>query len=293
MQIRENQSLKPFCTFKIGGEVRYLINWNEYEELPEILEFIRQKQLPCFFFGGGSNLVFPDGQIEAVFVRCNITEIKLDDGLLCVEAGARWPILARFCATENFQGLEALYGLPGTVGGALYGNAGCHGCEMKDVVNKYEYYDLKLGEYIVRDLTPKDFSYRESTFHNHNEWLITRCWFNQATEPFGDPQEYADFRNNKQPKGLTTGSFFKNPLPQHAGKLLDDAGLKGHNLPGSHVQFSDLHANFMINQGEATAAQVEELATFAQQKVKELANVQLQREVRQIKQVDFIDLQAL
>ncbi len=295
MRIQEGIELKNFCTFKIGGQAKFLINWENTDEIEEILEFARNKNLPIFVFGGGSNLLFDDGNWDAIFIRCATKEIKFDEKtqLLEADAGVRWPILAKFCSDNQLFGLEAFWGLPGTVGGALYGNAGCHGCEMKDVVSLYETFDLKSGKKEQLELNKSDFSYRHSVLQEpaNSKKIITRCWFKVSKDPklsFGNAQEFAEFRNTKQPKGLTTGSFFKNPKGHFAGQLLEEAGLKGFCL--GEICFSDKHANFMINKGEATATDVKKLTEFAKEKVFINCGVKLEPEVRIITKDKLIDI---
>lgn len=291
MRIQENAQLKKLCTFQIGGTAKYLINWANRDEISEIVAFALEQKLPLFFFGGGSNLLFPDADLSAILVRCMTSEINYDQGLVVVDAGVRWTALQHFCRDHELYGLEPLFSVPGTIGGAIVGNAGCHGQEAVDVLEKVEYYCLKTRKIENYQPTEADFAYRWSIFKDNPHWVVLRAWFRvskSADDAIGDPASYAEFRQEKQPQGLTTGSFFKNPYPDHAGALLEQVGLKGYRL--GNVGFSEKHANFVLNYGDGTAADVKALTEMAQERVKATTGITLEPEVRIVDEKDFIRL---
>lgn len=291
MQILENQNLKPFCTFQIGGAIRYLINWQNTAELPEIINKISEFDLPFLVIGGGSNLLFPDKDLNAVIIRCNTKEITHTENELVVDAGVRWAILASYMKNHGLYGIEALLSIPGTVGGAVWGNAGCHKQEVKDTLIKLEYFDTKTNTFTIKTIEELTFEYRHSEFSDNRALILTRAWFlvNQdESKAHGSLKEYQQFRLDKQPQGLTTGSFFKNPPGNAAGALIEDVGLKGYRL--GNVGISDKHANFVINHGGGTAQEVVELTKLTQDKVLKEKGIELIPEVKVLTENDFTKL---
>lgn len=290
MRIYENADLKKYCTFGIGGKATFLIDWQGQDELPEIINIARTKGLPIFVFGGGSNLLFPDNNLDALIIRCQLKAIELvDNSKIVCEAGSNWATIKTICAKAHLFGLESFYGLPGTIGGAVYGNAGCHGQEIKDLLISVKYFDLDSGSFNEYLANKADFSYRDSLFKRHPRWIITTATLkvsNEASAQTGDPNEFADFRNKNQPKGLTTGSFFKNPRPDYAGELLEKAGFKGYRQ--GNVGFSDQHANFVVNYGNGTAKEVLELTNAAIKSVETEFHKKMESEVRIVKETDLI-----
>ena len=288
MQIIEHADLNKLCTFKIGGAARFLVNWQETSEIAEIINFAKIQGLPLFVFGGGSNLLFPDTPLNAVVIRCMTKVIDLNNGDLYCDAGVRWPLMQSFCKNNHLYGLENFYGLPGTIGGAVAGNAGCHGQEIKDVLTKVDYFDITDRQFNTYIIDEADFAYRHSIFKTNPYWLITGAYFRISDQPIGDTTTFAEFRATHQPQGLTTGSFFKNPYPQHAGKLLDEAGLKGVSRGG--VSLSEKHANFVINDGTGTAKDVISLTEFAKETVKIKFGIELESEVKIVTEADLLKI---
>lgn len=291
MKIFENQSLKPFCTFQIGGNVRYLINWEQTEELPTIMAKVKDLGLPFLVIGGGSNLLFPDDDLNAVVIRCNTKSISHTTESLIVDAGVRWTSLASYMKKNNLFGLEALLSIPGTIGGAIWGNAGCHKQEVKDVLKQVEYFDVRRGALKAKSIFDIDFDYRHSEFSEKRYKIITKAWFKVSQNPqdaHGSLQHYQNFRNEKQPQGLTTGSFFKNTANEAAGALIDSVGLKGFKV--GDVSISEKHANFVINHGKGTAKDVTELIKKVQEHVYKEKQVHLTPEVKIIEEKDFTKL---
>lgn len=281
MQIQENIPLKNFCTFAIGGPAKYFTVWKNRDEILDILKWAKDNDQKVFVFGGGSNLLFSDAGFDGLVIRNMTGQVELENRLLKVDAGLSWVRLFNFLKDKNLYGLEAFSGLPGTIGGAAYGNAGCHGTEMKDVLEKVEYVDIDTLEFNELQANDIDFDYRHSEFKNHPERIITRVWFKLSENPednTGDPQEFAEFRKAKQPQGLTTGSFFKNPKDDYAGRLIEVSGMKGHKVGG--IQTSDKHANFFINDGTGTSSDVMQLKDEIIATVKEKEGIELEPEVQ-------------
>jgi UDP-N-acetylmuramate dehydrogenase len=290
LQIKENFPLSSLCTFGIGGPARYLALPRTQAELTEALEFAKSKNLKPFIYGGGSNLLFPDEGLNTVVIKISTKQISHslapntdtpDSVILTCDAGVTWIELARYCTQNHLYGAEGLYGLPGTFGGAVYGNAGCHGQETKDILLEAKILDTDTG--MLTTYTPADlkFDYRTSILKKSKNLIVLSVQIKLSTNPskaHGNPNDYAQERKLKQPTGLTTGSFFKNPPNDHAGRLIEAAGLKGFQL--GDIMTSDKHANFFINTGKATAAEVLALKNHIQSVVFQKFGIQLEPEVQ-------------
>ncbi len=285
MDIQKDVPLKNYCTFAIGGEAEFFVTWKEHDEIEEILEYAMENNLKPFVFGGGTNLLFPDEGLNRLVIRAQTSDISQEGELLSVDAGCSWVKLHMYLKQANLYGLEAFSGLPGTIGGAAFGNAGAHGTEMKDVIAKLRVIDITTLEFQDIPVEDIEFGYRNSSLKNQ-DLVITKVWFKVSENPndnTGDPDEFAEFRKTNQPQGLTTGSFFKNPTDNFAGKLIDEAGLKGHQMGG--VMLSPKHANFFINTGDGTAKDVIALKDHVIEVVKSHSGIELKPEVQIIENI--------
>lgn len=286
LDIQQNIPLRNYCTFMIGGPAAFFINWKNHEEITEILKFAEEKKLKPFVFGGGTNLLFPDEGLNTLVIRCQTSEISHQNQDLQVDPGVSWVKLHKYLKEHKLYGLEAFSGLPGTLGGATFGNAGCHGTEMKDVVTKIEVIDPETQEFQIIQNKDLEYGYRTSYLKKHRNLIITKVWLKISHNPednTGDPEHFAEFRKQNQPTGLTTGSFFKNPEGDYAGRLIDDAGLKGFQIGG--IKLSEKHANFFINTGNATEEEVMQLKNKVIAEVEAKFGITLEPEVQIIKEI--------
>lgn len=286
LQIEKNVPLKNFCTFAIGGEAKFFVNWKNHDEIKEILSFAKKENLKTFVFGGGSNLLFADEGFDGLVIRNMTKEVQEENGLLKADSGLSWVRLHAFMNKSNLYGLEAFSGLPGTLGGAIYGNAGCHGVEMKDVIRKIEVISKSTGEFVQIPANKIEFAYRWSSLKENTDLIVTAVWLQVSKDPennTGDPLHFAEFRKQNQPQGLTTGSFFQNPPNDYAGRLIEASGLKGKKVGG--ICTSDKHANFFINDGKGTAADVIALKDLIIEEVKKQQGITLKPEVQIVAKV--------
>lgn len=279
MKILENVSLAPFTTYQIGGPADYFVEAASAEEVTEALEWAGERDMPVFVFGGGSNLLFDDAGFRGLVIRMRAEGVAVEGERVTAAAGVMMARVVKAAAEAGLTGVEAWNGLPGTVGGAVIGNAGCFGVEAKDVLESAQVWMPGEG---VRDVGPEffDYSYRWSRLKKE-AGIVLSATFKLArgdvAEIAAKMKEIARSRIQKQPPGSSTGSFFKNPEGDSAGRLIEAAGLKGHVL--GKAQISPHHANFFLNRGGATAAEVLELADLAQKEVERQFGVTLQREV--------------
>lgn len=279
--IREHVSLKPYCTYGVGGEARYFYELKNTTQLDFILKNAKKNKVPFFVFGGGSNVLFLDQGFDGLVIRVIANKIDTQDNCVLAEAGAKWPALIQAAQAANLSGLEAFAGLPGTVGGALAGNAGCFGVEMKDVFVSAQIYDVTEQKTREVDSEYFDFKYRFSRIKQTNDIVLNvkLCPDKVTSNLKKECPDSLSARLAKQPPGKSGGSFFKNPSPdQPAGKLIDECGLKGHRIGGA--QISEKHANFFMNIDNATAADILALRDLAKNEVFKKFNITLEEEVK-------------
>jgi UDP-N-acetylmuramate dehydrogenase len=203
------------------------------------------------------------------------------EGIIKVNSGETWLSIHKFCSNNDYYGLEAFSGLPGSIGGAVYGNAGAHGLEIKDVLEKVDCLDLNTKQMISIPVSKLGLDYRTSKRKQEHNLIVVTAYFKISSDPnkqTGNPEEFAKFRKEKQPQGLTTGSFFKNPPGDYAGRLIDAAGLKGYRI--GDIMVSDKHANFFLNLGEANSADVIALKDKVQREVQDKFGIKLEAEVQ-------------
>ncbi len=279
MKILENQLLAPFTTYQIGGPADYFVEAASAEEVTEALEWAAARDMPFYVFGGGSNLLFDDAGFRGLVIRLRAEGVEVDGERVTAEAGVMMARLVKAAEEAELTGIEEWNGLPGTVGGAVTGNAGCFGVEVKDVLESATVWSPGEG---VRSVGPEFFEYHYRSSRLKKETgIVLAATFKlargEATEITAKMREIARSRIQKQPPGSSTGSFFKNPEGDSAGRLIEAAGLKGHVL--GKAQISPQHANFFLNRGGATAAELLELADLAQAEVQKQFGVVLEQEV--------------
>jgi UDP-N-acetylmuramate dehydrogenase len=277
--LQQNVPLHGYSTFNVGGGADYFINLTDLAKLPGLLADADQENIPVFILGGGSNVLFSDDGFPGLIVRIAADSVHLDGRRMVAEAGAKWPSMLRIMREAGLGGLEPFEGLPGTIGGAVAGNAGCFGAEIKDFFDSAQIYDR--ATHAVRTVTTTDleFRYRGSRVKDTHDVVLS---VTLLLKPEPGTSVSSKERMAKQPPGRTSGSFFKNPSPDKpAGWLIDQCGLKGHQIGGA--QISPKHANFFMNTGNATAHDILALRDLAKEKVREKFNIELQEEVVEVK----------
>lgn len=292
----KGKPLHTLTSIGIGGPADLYLAIKDTNLLPSIIKTARQNNIPLVVFGGGSNLVFADEGFRGLVVQIKANNIIIEDDIITAEAGALVSQIIQKANESNLSGLEKLTGLPGTIGGAVRGNAGAYGTEIKDVLTEIEIFDPKNG---IRKIKANElnFAYRESSIKNsQKDEVILKATLKLKKE---SPEyakkmkaQIADIlktRAGKQPTGKTTGSFFKNPNPKlSAGYLLDQVGAKGLQIGGARV--SKEHANWIVNTGNATQKDIIELAKILIEKVSTRFNIQLEPEVQLIGEHGFISI---
>jgi UDP-N-acetylmuramate dehydrogenase len=248
-----------------------------------IQAYAREHNIPVFILGNGSNLLVADNGIRGIVIAVGESEtyFQQKENLFSVSASYSLPKFVLESLKLGYEGLEATAGVPATIGGATKMNAGAYGTEVFDHIHSVKF--IRNGIVMERLKNEIDFSYRHTEFEN-DIILETTFTLNKASDIGAvslKRKELLEKRKDAQPLDKpNTGSVFKNPLPLHAGKLIEDAGLKGY--VHSNVQVSPKHANFIVNNGGATAKEFMELVNYIIKTVKEKFNVSLETEVLQV-----------
>ena len=285
-----DEPLKRYTAWKIGGPADALLEPTDAEELIEAVEKAREHGVPVTVLGGGTNVLVRDGGIRGLTIRLakSLTGVQVEGRSVTAEAGVLYPVLANTTAGSGLRGLEFATGIPGTVGGAVYMNAGAYGGETKDVL---DWADVFRDGRVVRmhnaetlHATSLRLSYRRSVLHDHPDWIVLRAGY--TLEP-GNPgelkariKEFRAQRMNGSPNRPSCGSTFKRPPGDFPGRVIEAAGLKGTRV--GQIEVSHVHANYLVNLGGGTAKDALELIELVKEKVRERLEIELEPEVRLI-----------
>ncbi len=283
---RTNTPMRDYTTFRIGGNALFSALPSSSEELIALIrELHRIDAAPVWYIGRGSNLLVSDEGLPGFVVfTWGLSEVKREGETLIADAGVGMNALCRMAQSESLSGLEFAYGIPGTVGGGIFMNAGAYGGEIRDVAAWVEYLDC---EGTVHRLPKEElsFSYRKSIFSTHPDWCILRAAFSltkgKARAIEDKMEELMNRRREKQPLEYpSAGSVFRRPEGAFAGTLIEQCGLKGTRIGGAEV--STKHAGFIVNRGGATCCDVIELIEKIQQTVYERTGYTLEPEIRRL-----------
>ena len=285
--VRYDEPLKSHTTFKIGGNCIALIEPREISDIIEAVKICRENNIKFFVIGNGSNLLVPDEGYNGVIIKLKseFSKIEVEGDYLIVNSGAKLSEVYTVAYENSLTGFEFASGIPGTIGGAIYMNAGAYGGEMKDIVESVEVLDLDNFE--LRELKNEEleFSYRKSIIQRRNYIVTTIKLKLQKGNKEKINAVYEDLRerrNSKQPLNFgSAGSTFKRPEGHFASKLIEDAGLKGYHINDAWV--SEKHSGFIVNKGNASFKEVMELIEYVQKVVFEKFGVKLETEVRILK----------
>lgn len=278
-KIIEDIELAKYSTYQIGGPADYYLEATSTEELLAGLEWAAERDMPIFVFSGGSNLLFDDGGFRGLVIRVKSAGLEVKGEEIYVDSGVIMAKVVLAALEAGLTGLEEWNGLPGSVGGAVRGNAGCFGLETKDILKEASIFMPGEG---VKTVTTAElgYEYRHSTLKENGGIVLSAVFKLRAGDKSAIQEKMkniAKSRIQKQPPGCSTGSFFKNPPGDASGRLIEAAGLKGKRL--GKAQISEQHANFFLNTGGASASEILELAELAESEVFKQFGVRLEREV--------------
>ena len=307
MKFQKGILLKNYTTFRIGGPAKYFFIAKTKTELIKVIQEAKKYNLPLFILSGGSNLLITDQGYKGIVIKIENQKLKIKNNHIFVEAGVVLSQLVKLALKNNLTGLEWAAGIPGTVGGAVAGNAGAFDGVMADVVKKVEIFNLKSQK--INNFQNRDcqFGYRNSIFKKNNNLIILSCELqlksgnkNKIKEKM---QAYLNYRNLRHPKQPSAGSVFQNidfkKLPKNffkkfpeakknvkenilpAAYFIDHCGLKRKKIGGA--QISELHPNFIINLGEAKAQDVLKLINLVKKTVNKKFGIKFKEEIQILK----------
>ncbi len=292
MQIIENEPLSKHSTWRVGGPAKFFVEATSSDEVIEALEYARANSLEFVVIGSGTNVLVADSGYDGLVIKMANREIKVEDDRITAGAGALTSMVAQAAVKAGLTGMEWAITIPGTIGGAIIGNAGCFDGEMSQVVEELQVASdppsprlRQAGKSQVLMAQDLDFGYRHSILKGSDK-IILEVTFKLTP---GDPEQIETKiytcqkkRKESQPLGSAcAGCVFKNPEGDSAGRLIDLSGLKGRTIGGASV--SMLHANFILNDGTATADHILQLISLIKMNVRDECGVQLEEEVRYIR----------
>lgn len=277
-----HEPMSRYTTFRVGGEAECIIIVHAEEELAKLIPYLNQVEQEYFILGNGSNLLVGDKGYQGIIVKLGgpMEEVHVDGCRIVAKSGALLSKAAAAARTNSLTGMEFAAGIPGSIGGAIVMNAGAYDGEMKQIVESVRVMD-RNGQIMILDNDTMEFGYRTSIIKNR-PFIVLEVSF-QLSE--GDEaqigarmEELARLRKSKQPLEYpSAGSTFKRPEGNYAGKLIMDAGLRGYRIGGAQV--SNKHCGFVVNTGNAAAADIREVIEEVQEKVKDKFHVTLEPEV--------------
>ena len=287
-KLHENVAMANFTTAQVGGPVPALISIQSLEELTEASNYLWERSIPFIILGSGSNILVSDKGLNCIVLHNRAHNIKIntksDSPSIEAESGAILGTVARQSALRGLSGMEWAAPVPGTVGGAVYGNAGAHGSDMAESLRMAKILHQQRGieDWPVEKL---DYQYRSSILKRERMPVVVLSAVlnviqTSREEAWERIKSYQAHRKETQPPGASMGSIFKNPPDDYAGRLIEAAGLKGRRIGRSMI--SPVHANFIINLGGANATDIWRLITLTQEIVKEKFGVSLESEIELI-----------
>lgn len=287
-QLHTQVALSGLTTARVGGEAAYVVNIQNGDELKFIMNYCWQKNLPHRILGAGSNMLFCDQGFDGLIVLNKAKSIQInadpEKPTIWAESGANLGLVARKAALSGLSGLEWAAAVPGTVGGAVYGNAGAYGGDIAGNLLVAEVLQQEKGQqtWVCNQF---EYQYRSSILKREKQKTVIlsatfACSHDEPETIQERMQQFTGHRRRTQPPGASMGSMFKNPPGDFAGRLIEVAGLKGTRIGG--VQVSQVHANFFVNQSEATAQDIWDLIQLVQTTVFTKFNIKLELEIEPI-----------
>ncbi|RLC37828.1 hypothetical protein DRH29_00210 [candidate division Kazan bacterium] len=284
--IQKEIKLADRCRFGVGGPADFFVEVTAAEDIKAAIMYALDHNLDYFIYGEGSNLFFDDKGFRGLVIRISGGKFEVSSGgVVRVDAGYSLPKLVRDLAEKGWGGLEFLGNIPGSIGGAVVGNAGCYGKAIKDVLIDAQVYSVKQNK--IEEWKPKDFEfdYRHSKIKYDPDKIILsvnlKAVKRSPSEIVREIEQELNERKSKHPHtAKCAGSFFKNPKEMAAWKAITDAGMADANVGGAAI--SPKHANFLVNSGGATSEDILKLARMIQKEVSSKLGIQLEPEVRYV-----------
>lgn len=284
MKIIKDVEMKDYTSFKAGGKANKMVICEREDEVIETLREIKEKNEKYIMLGNGSNTLVKDSGFSGTVIKLGDSFSKIirtGNNLVC-GGNTLMSVVAKYALREGLTGFEFASGIPGSIGGAFFMNAGAYGGEIKDIAKSAKIISRDTLELKEVGLSDMGLSYRHSVFQENGDIILSveiSLEEGNKSEIESTMKDLAKKRNSKQPVQFpSAGSFFKRPEGHFAGKLIQDSGMKGVSVGGAQV--SELHSGFIINKGNATATDIIQLMELVQKKVYEKFGVSLEPEVR-------------
>ncbi len=276
LEIIENASLKNLNTYKLESVAKYLVKVLNIEGLKELLEYIKKENLNYFILGNGSNVILDD-YLDGILIKLDgLNNLTIKDNIVTCGAAVKMSTLTCETISKNLTGLEWAINIPGTVGGSIVGNAGAYNSEIFDNLISIKVIDKDCN---IKELKKEDIphAYRHTSLKN-KEYIVIEATFKLTKGNKEDSltliKDRTKRRKKTQPIDMpSAGSVFRNPQNDHAGRLIEEAGLKGKKIGGAEI--SPKHANFIVNTGTATSKDIKNLIKLVQEVIKEKYNIDL------------------
>ena len=286
--IQSDVSLKKYSTFRIGGNAKYFFEAETKTDLISAVKLAKEFKIPFYVIGGGSKLLISDNGFDGLVIKTGNKEIKINGEEIEAGAGLSMNQLIRLTLEEGLTGVEWFAGIPGTVGGAISGNAGAFDGSMQDIITSVTAFDLEKQQEVILKKEECLFGYRTSIFKQNPNLIILSCKISLKKGDKEEVQEkmseYFAHRRKYHPLQYpSVGCIFKNPILENgeevsAWKIIDDCDLSGRRV--GDVEVSKKHSNFIVNLGEGTAKDVKELIKIIKDTVKEKTGIEIEEEVR-------------
>ena len=284
VNFEENADISTITSIKCGGPARYLVQPRSVNEIIDLVEYLYRKQIRYRVVGGMTNTLPPSNVFEGVLIRTHrIDRLHFtDNNRVCAETGVSLSALVRQATMREIGGFAELVGIPGTVGGAIFGNAGAHSRSIADTVVSVRAYDPETNKTLVFSKKDSRFSYRDSIFRQIPRYIILDAElsgsFCEREELASRMRKYTEIRRMRQPLSLPSlGSIFKHPTGDFAPRIIEELGLKGLTVGGATV--SEKHAGFIVNSGSATPEDVKKLIQIIKDEVFFARGILLEEEI--------------
>lgn len=286
IEIKQNEPMSRHTSFKIGGNADLYIIPHDMDALIETVRILKETETKRYFLGNATNVLFDDAGFHGAVVSLgNICAIKVIENRIIAEAGASLNLVCKTARDKELSGLEFAYGIPGSIGGAVFMNAGAYGGEMSQVVAQSTYFSLDDMTVHTIPLTAHEYGYRESVYR-HNNWLVLSAVLELQKGEYDKintaMNDYMSRRVDKQPLEYpSAGSVFKRYPGRYTGQMIEECGLKGYSIGGAQV--SEKHAGFIVNKGGATSADVLALIEHIKNEVYKKFDCRIECEVIHVK----------
>lgn len=279
VEFEQNAPLAALSSMRVGGSCDVLVKPRDKQSLKSVVEICKKNSLALFVLGRGSNVLFGDYH-GVILHTAGLCSVSVDGNTITAHAGATLAMVCKAALENSLSGVECLFGIPGSVGGALYMNAGAYGAEMKDVVQSAEVLNSD-GEIVEISADEMDLSYRHSAFQGRGDCILSvtvKLADGNADEIKAKMDEVTQKRKDKQPLEYPScGSAFKRPKEGFAAAMIEECGLKGYSIGGAQV--SEKHSGFVINKGGATLDDIKALVEHVKKTVMEHNGVELECEM--------------